>query len=269
MNKKFYIFTIIMAVVLFVSKNLNAEVLSVDDIIDTTLERTEFIGTESIRRLIIRDNRGNKKERKIAQITKLYQDKEGTQKSLMRFLTPADVKGSGFLNYDYKSDKDNDQWLYLPSLRKVRKIVSSEKSNSFMGSEFTYADISRLKKIDFNFKLISEKKINGELCWEIEERPVSEDKEDEYGFYRKVVYISKTDFVIRKAEIYDLDDELYKEMIIKNIFELDKENSKFVPTHIVITNLENNRVSELITDKIVLNKNVKDDYFTFRYLQRN
>ncbi|MCS5420910.1 MULTISPECIES: outer membrane lipoprotein-sorting protein [Psychrilyobacter] len=238
-----------------------------DEIVDTYKEKLKLDGSEAVMRLVIYDNRGNMRVRKIAAVTKLY-DKGETNKILMRFLEPREIKGTSFLTYNYDSSKDNDQWLYLPSLRKIRRIVSSEKGNSFMGSEFTYADIGGIKITDFNFKLSGEKMVNREACWEIEQVPINEEKEEEYDFLKKIIYISKKDFIIRRALYYNFDGEPRKEFSVLSIKEVDLEKKRYRLTHMVMKNLENERVSEMITDQIVLNRDVKDEYFSFRYLKR-
>lgn len=258
---------IILILMIILSAILMGAEYSTDQIVEFAEESIKVEGFEAVSRLIIRDGKGNEKERKIAQIGKLY-DEGTTTKTLMRFLYPADVKGTGFLSYVYEEDKDNDQWLYLPSLRKVRKIASSEKGNSFMGSEFSYGDISGLKKVDFDFELLGAEKIEGEDCWKLEAVPKTEDKADEYGFMKKVIFISKNDYVIRKALLYDFDEEVFKEMQVLKVEEVDKEQHKYKPMHMIMKNLENDRESEMIMDQIVLNRNVDDEYFSFRYLQR-
>ena len=93
------------------------------------------VGERSISEMemILIDKKGNKRVRKL----KTYGLEQGKDsKSLMFFISPADVKNTGFLTYDYdESGKDDDQWLYLPALRKTKRIASGDKSGSFMGSD--------------------------------------------------------------------------------------------------------------------------------------
>ncbi|MBN1472852.1 MAG: outer membrane lipoprotein-sorting protein, partial [Syntrophaceae bacterium] len=109
-------------------------------IVDRSQEVLRVKGVQAVSILRIIDEKGRERVRKIKQVSKLFDNGE-TEKKLIRFMEPADVKGTGLLAFDYNS-KDDDLWVYMPSLRKVRRIVSSEKSKSFFGSEFTYADMS-------------------------------------------------------------------------------------------------------------------------------
>ena len=89
--------------------------------------------------LIDKDNR-----ERVRKIRSFQKDKGDDQWRLMFFLEPADVKDTVLLSYDfYDPDKDDDQWLYLPALRKTKRIASSDKSSAFMGSDFSYADMTR------------------------------------------------------------------------------------------------------------------------------
>ena len=242
-------------------KNLTAK-----QIANKSFEVTKLAGAEATATMTIVDSKGRKRVRKTAQVTKLYQNGD-TEKKLVRFLSPADVKGTGLLTFDYKV-KDDDMWLYMPALRKTRRIISSEKAKSFMGSEFSYSDMTPPTLNDFTYKKLGEEEINGTLCWKIEMIPVDDDIVDENGFSKKISFIGKKDFVIRKAIYYDPDEEFHKELTVTEVKELDPKNHKFRPLHMVMVNKQNGRKSILQIDKIQFNPNVKDEYFTTRYLER-
>jgi outer membrane lipoprotein-sorting protein len=236
-------------------------------IVNKSFTVNKMTGSEAISKLIIRDAKGRERIRKTSMATKMY-DNGKTEKKIIRFLEPADVKGTSMLTFDYQS-KDDDMWIYLPALRKTRKIVSSEKGKSFMGSEFTNADMVMPNVEDFNFKMISANaKIGEVVCWKIEMMAKDDDIMDEYGYSKRVVWIGKKDYVVRKAEVYDIDDELLKNMTVKKIKMVDTKNKKYAPTHMVIKNVQNDRSSEMIIEKIIYNPNVKDEYFSIAYLER-
>lgn len=242
------------------------EELSAKQIAERSFDAVKLAGAEAIATMTIIDARGRVRVRKTAQVSKLYKNGD-TEKKLIRFLAPADVKGTGFLTYDYK-DKDDDMWLFMPALRKTRRIVSSEKAKSFMGSEFSYADISPPNLDDFVFKTLGEKEVEGLLCWEIEMVPIDEDVADAIGFSKRISFIAKKDYVIRKSVYYDLDGELLKELTVGEVKELDPENKKFRPMLMLMVNKQNGRRSILKIEEIQFNPDVKDEYFTTRYLER-
>ncbi len=255
---------ILLALVTFSSISVYAqEAKQIVDKFNTTMKVS---GVEGIATLTIVDSKGRERVRKISQARKLF-DNADTEKSIIKFLEPADVKGTGLLTYSYEK-KDDDIWLYLPALRKTRRIVSSEKASSFMGSEFSYADIITPDIDDFGYKLVETENIDGIECWKIEITPNTEDIADENGFSKKIVFIAKKDYVIRKAVYYDLDSELHKTMTVKSIKKLDEKNQRYVLTHMEMINEQNGRSSSFVFSKVMFSPNVKDEYFTTTYLER-
>lgn len=236
------------------------------EIMDKSFKAVKLAGSEGTSTLTIIDSKGRERVRKIASVSKLY-DRGETERRLIRFLSPADVKGTGLLTFDYEKE-DDDIWLFMPALRKTRRIVSSEKAKNFMGSEFSYADMTPPALEDFTYKILGEDEVESTLCWQIEMLPVDDDIADENGFSKKISYIAKEDFVIRKAFYYDLDGELHKELSVKGVQEVDTKNHKYRPIHMIMVNEQNGRKSALVIDKIQFNPDVKDEYFTTRYLER-
>ncbi len=247
-------------------QSISAEELTPRRIIDKSDENTKLSGSEAVLTMTIIDAKGRKRVRKIAQVTKLY-DKGETEKKLVRFLSPADVKGTGLLTFDYEK-KDDDMWLFLPALRKTRRIVSSEKSKSFMGSEFSYADMAPPIWDDFTFKKLGVKTVNGELCYKIEIVPNNDDIADENGFSKRISFISKKDFVARRSIYYDIDGELHKELTINKVKKVDEKNNKYRPVDLIMVNKQNGRKSTLLIEKIVVSETVKDEFFTIGYLEK-
>lgn len=236
------------------------------EIFDRSIDATRLAGVEATSTMTIIDSKGRERVRKIAQVTKLY-DNGDTEKKLVRFLAPADVKGTGLLTYDYLK-KDDDMWLYMPALRKTRRIISSEKAKNFMGSEFSYADMTPPNADDFDFKVLGEENVNGTDCWQLEIIPKNDDIADENGFSKRISFIGKDDYVIRKAIYYDLDGSLYKELNVNKIVLLDPKNKKYRLMDLIMVNKQNDRKSILKVDEIKFNPDVKDEYFTTRYLER-
>ncbi len=235
-------------------------------IIDQAFETGRLDGSEGIMTLTIMNKKGQKRVRKIASATKLV-DGGATEKKLSRFLAPADVKGTGFLTFDYET-KDDDMWLYMPALRKTRRIVSSEKSKSFMGSEFAYADMNLPNLDDFTYELLPEESIDGVACYVIMSTPKDDDIADENGYSKRKAWLGKADHVIRKAVYWDLDDERLKTMTATKITVIDPAKKRARPFHMEMVNEQNGRKSILDIEKLQLSKDVKDDYFTTRYLER-
>ncbi len=262
MNK--YYLSLLCFLLLFTS--VPAEENPAKKIINKSQKVIKIKSYEMINTLTIFDKKGNSRIRKIATISKNF-EKEQIDKKMMRFLEPADVKGTGFLTFDY-NEKDDDMWIYLPALRKTRRIVSSQKAKNFMGSEFTYSDMTQMTIENFTYNLEGEVQIDNEKCWKIEIDPINEDIIDETGFSRKIVYISKNDYVLRKAEYFDYYNEKFKIMYVHKVKEVDPENHRFQVMSMTIENLLNGRKSEMLVEKIQIRESIPDDFFTIRYLER-
>ncbi|MFA6618497.1 MAG: outer membrane lipoprotein-sorting protein [Candidatus Neomarinimicrobiota bacterium] len=231
----------------------------------TARQRTKIDGMEAISTLVIRDAKGRTRTRKTAMVSRSYPNE--VEKRLIRFVEPADVKGMSMLIVDNEFE-DDDMWIYIPASRQTRRIVSSEKSKSFMGSEFSNADMAAPNLNDFSYTLLGEEKINSEACWKIEIRPISEEKEDEYGYIRKITWINKKDNMMIKSEYYDFDNELEKVLYIKQYDLMDKKRLSFVVIEMTIENLQSGRSSDMTMDKVLHNPDVPERYFTPSYMEQ-
>lgn len=235
------------------------------NIMQASRNKTKIEGLESISTLIIRDTKDNERTRKTAMISKSYPDE--IEKRLIRFIEPADVKGMSMLIVDNEYE-DDDIWIYMPANHQSRRIVSSEKSKSFMGSEFSNADMSAPNLNDFEYQLLGEEMIDHTLCWKIGIHPKTQSKEDEYGFLKKISWFNKTDNIIMRSDYYDFDNELHKTLTVLAYREIDPTNRKYIITHMKMNNLQNGRNSEMIMDQVVYNPDVPDKYFTLAYMKK-
>jgi hypothetical protein len=223
-------------------------------------------GSESIAQLVINDGKGNQRLRKFTSASKTDAAQRVT-KTIMRFLEPADVKGTSILTHDYEA-KNDDMWLYMPALRKIRRIVSSEKGKNFMASEFTNADITKPGIDEYTYRITGAENLDGIDCWKLEMTPASKEVAEAYGYSKKIGWVGKADYITRKTEFYDPDGALLKVMITAKVQQLDAKSKKYQPTDIRMENRQNGRSSSFIIEKIVYNPGVKDEYFAPEYLEK-
>lgn len=235
------------------------------DIMQKSMDNTRIKGLESKSRLDIHDGKGNVRTRVTTMASRIFDD--GTEKRVIVFLSPAEVKGTGMLIFDHETGND-DMWIYLPALRKTRKIVSTEKSKSFMGSEFSNSDLAVGSIDNFNYSHEGVEEIEGEACWKIKITPKTMEIAEENGFASKYMWISKKDFVPRKAFFHDLDEEPWKELSYSGIKMIDKENKKFFITHMEVRNLQNGRYSIMDMEEVQFNPSVPEDFFSTTFLER-
>lgn len=136
-------------------------------------------------------------------------------KKIMFFTYPGDVKGTGFLTWDYdNSAKTDDKWLYLPAMKKTRRISGkSSKTDYFMGSDFTYNDMSTRSVDEEQHKLLREETLGGHKCWVVQSIP--NDKDEIYA--RRVTWIRQDCLMAVKGEYYDKLNKLHRRLTISNI----------------------------------------------------
>jgi outer membrane lipoprotein-sorting protein len=158
--------------------------------------------------MTLRNKQGQESTREIRARTLEVAD-DG-DKSLMIFDTPKDVKGTAFLTFSHKVG-DDDQWLYLPALKRVKRISSRNKTGSFMGSEFSYEDMSSPEVEKYTYKWLRDEEYEGQDCFVVEFYPV--DKKS--GYKRQVAWIDKSEYRVWKVEFYDRKDSHLKTMTTK------------------------------------------------------
>jgi outer membrane lipoprotein-sorting protein len=167
------------------------------------LRDTGFHDSKASMRMILRNKAGDESTRQI-RVETLEQNGDG-DKSLTVFDEPADVKGTRFLSFTHKTGPD-DQWLYLPALKRVKRISSRNKSGPFMGSEFAYEDISSQEVEKYTYRYLRDEDYEGQACFVIERDPV-----DKYsGYTRQLVWIDKQEYRPQKVVFYDRKNDPLK-----------------------------------------------------------
>jgi outer membrane lipoprotein-sorting protein len=189
------------------------------------------------------------------------EDEQGNRKSLLRFLEPADVRDTGFLVWSYAEEgKSDDQWLYLPALKRVRRIAARERSRSFMGTDFTYDDLGDRKPSEDRHTLLGEEKVDGRPCYKIEAVP----RDPGYVYSRRVAWIDKENFLILKGEFYDKQGKLLKRFHATEIEVIDGIPT---PKRLEMVNVQTGHSTVLELSNIRYNTGLSDDLFTQRELQ--
>ena len=165
------------------------------------------------------DKSGNRRLRLIRSFNK---DKGKDRQRIMFFLSPADVKDTAFLTYDYDDPgHDDDQWLYLPALNKSKRIASSDKSGAFMGSDFNYSDMTRRNLDAYDFRLIREEQVRGRKAWLIEALPKNRQEMEETGYKKSLVFVDQESFVVVRAVHWTLDGNRLKYQDVPGLEKID------------------------------------------------
>jgi outer membrane lipoprotein-sorting protein len=201
------------------------------------------------------------KQRRTRDMSMMTLEGSSGNKSLMTFLSPADVKGTKFLNHEHLN-RDDDQWLYLPALKRVKRIASSSKSGSFMGSEFSYEDLSSFNPKKYIFKGDAKvATLHGKKVYVGARFPKSKNS----GYTKEISYVDAKTFLIKKVDYYDRKHELLKTATFDTY---KKISGKWRVTQMTMVNHQNHKKTVLTwkDEKIKVHLKAKD--FNKRVLKR-
>lgn len=232
------------------------------EITQKAIDLTRIDAMEMTSTLTIYDAKGRERVRQTATASKKFGN---TTKVITRFTSPPDVKGTGILIYDHE-DKDDDMWIYMPALRKTRRIVSSEKGKSYMGSEFSNADMSVPNLDDFTYSVEGSEQLEGKDCWLIIAVPVDDEVADNNGYSKRISWVEKETYFTYKSTFYDFDDMVYKEITMGQYEEMG--DSKYIIRRMEAENLDNGRRSVMTIDQLQKGSELTENSFAPSALEK-
>lgn len=249
------LFTLFLALTTF----LHAEPLTGRDIIQKVDSRKSGETSKNLTTMTLVSKRGKERVREILSYTRDYGDVE---KTVMIFLAPADVKGIGYLTYAYE-DKgtDDDTWLFLPALKKVRRISGSSRNDYFMGTDFTYDDMGDREIDEDTHTLIKEEIINENTCWVVESFPVDKT----YMYSKRVSWINQDNLITVKVDYYDRQGKLLKQLTVSDLSLIDGIWSAGI---MEMNNIQDKHKTRLEKKDVQFNLEVNDSYFRVSTLER-
>jgi len=217
--------------------------------------------------MILIDKKGNKRVRKL----KTFGLEKGKDSlSLMFFLSPADVRNTGFLTFDYdESGKDDDQWLFLPALRKTKRIAAGDKSGSFMGSDLNYSDMTSPDLNLYEYTLMKETEVKGQKVWQIKSVPKTKAEAEKSGYSKSVVFIRQDNYVMIRGVRWVHKKKRNKYLDVRK---LEKIDGIWVSTEMHVTTKSGKKT---LHKTIMKQKNihfnqdeVNENLFTIRRLEK-
>lgn len=212
------------------------------------------------------DKSNNQRVRTIKSYTK---DFDADTYTALFFIAPVDVKNTAFLTYDYADrQKDDDQWLYLPALRKSKRIASSDKSSSFMGSDFNYSDMTSINIDDYDFSLKKEIQVRGKPAWVIEAIPRSPAVIQETGYRKSLLIVRKDIHFIVRAVYWPEKGDVLKYFDATQLALID---NIWTATEMTMTSKRNKETvhkTVLKFTNVKYNQNIDKEMFTVRRIEK-
>jgi outer membrane lipoprotein-sorting protein len=210
------------------------------------------------------NSRGGERQRQLTYTTKT--DADGERKMIVQFLAPADIAGTGFLSIEH-SDRADNRWLYLPALRKTRRIAGSDKTDSFVGSEFTYEDLDSEKLELHRYTLTGSETVDDVDAWVIEAVATDPRRLAETGYSRRELWISKDHYVLIQAKYYDKSGG-YSKLFRAGDLRQVPGSEKWRAYRMTMDDVRNGDRTVLEAADYRVNQGVPDRLFTERYLRR-
>lgn len=209
--------------------------------------------------MILRNAQGENSTR-LMRLQSLEVEGDG-DKGLTIFDEPRDVKGTAFLNHSHTVGAD-DQWLYLPALKRVKRISSRNKSGPFMGSEFAYEDLSSFEIEKYRFNYLKDDTINGQNAFVVEQIPTDKNS----GYTKQTVWLDKTHYRPQKIEFYDRKGSLLKTL---SFSDYKQYLNQYWRAHtMAMTNHQTGKSTELTTSKMSFSTGLEDNDFHKNVLKR-
>ena len=239
--------------------NLFAQKITGLEVMQKVYNRPTGNDMEATLTMTLINSQGDKRVRKIKQYIRDFGDVE---KKIMFFISPADVKNTSFMNWSYDEEgKDDDQWIYLPALKKIKRISSDSKGDYFMGSDFTYDDLGDRKPSEDTHKILRTEKVDGLDCYVVESVP----KDEDYMYSKTITWVVKDRWYGLKKEFYDEDGELLK---ILTLNKADKIKGYWIIDDVEMNNVQKNHKTRMQLSDIKIDTGIPASKFTQRMMKR-
>ena len=248
---------IVLAVLLASAGFLNAQTTAAS-IVDASRNRIKMDTMSTRSRMVITARNGSTSQRVIDQYSK---DGTNGTRMVIVFQQPANVAGTRFLTMDNAAG-GTDQWIFLPSLGRVRRIASSESGGSFMGTDFSYDDISSVNRdvsLDTH-TILREERLNNNLCYVIQSIP----KDSSYQYSKIVSWIDKSNSLVYKAEMYNRRNELVKVMEMSDFKDVQ---GHLTPMQTKISTVTAGTSTTIYMEIIKYDDPIPEGVFTTAYLE--
>ncbi len=245
--------------IIWTKMSFSNDTLTPEEIVRTCYAHFYYAGNDMKARILMKliDKGGQERIRDLTMLRKNYAE-GGGQKYFIYFHQPSDVKDTTFMVYKY-TDRDDDRWLFIPAINLVKRIAANDKYSSFVGSDFSYEDVSGRKLKEDSYRLLKEEELNGKGCYVIESLPKGSAE-----YTKRISWIDKVSYLPLKEEFYDKQNDLYKQFEALEIKDING-----IPTAIkrVMKNVKTGHRTEVAFQEVEYNLGIEDDLFSERYLR--
>jgi predicted RND superfamily exporter protein/outer membrane lipoprotein-sorting protein len=186
---------------------------------------------------------------------------------MTRFSSPADVKNTVSLLIE-NAEGDDDIWIYLPALKKVRRLVAANKRDAFIGTDFSYGDMIGHKVADWRHRIAGEEVVDGRPAWIVESLPADASVQANSGYSKRVSWIDKERFVTLKSDLFDESGRMLKQFAASDFRLVDETQARWQAMRLESRNTQTGHRTTIEYEEFAANVGVPDDVFTTRYMER-
>jgi hypothetical protein len=258
-----YLRHLMIAVTLLLPPMTGHAEMSGSEIVETQKNRHETRDEDERILMQLINSRGKVKERWLASST--VKTAEGLNKTMLKFLEPGDIRGVGLLTWEHE-DGGDDQWLYLPATRKVKRIVSGGKKNKFMGTDLSFEDLRPENLNIHDYNLLRSEELNGHPHFVVEALPSTKQEKKESGYGKRIFWIRSDIFFTTKTEYYDKRERLVKLGLSEDL--VNVQGDIWRSNRTVMTELKSKHKTVMVTKERNLNQGMSEGFFTNRNLKK-
>lgn len=246
--------------------DLRAQGLSADDLMEKSYQATRV--DSSISEVIFRlvNASGHERVRTTFGATKLQVNKVDNRR-VIRFLSPGDVRNTTALLVEH-ADQDDEIWIYLPALKKTRRLAGNNKKSSFVGTDLSYGDLVGYKTHDWTHKLLREESEQGVACYVIESVPKTPTVASDSGYSKRISWVARDSFVALRVDFYDPVGNLLKISENSDLKLVDPKEKKWQAMSTKVKNHQTDHTTLVHFDKFEANTDVAEEFFSVRYMEK-
>lgn len=228
---------------------------------------TSFSTSTADAEFVLESKDGNRRIRRASMASKQQPGGAGTMR-FVRFEAPADIRGTSTLLIE-QSAQDDDMWVYLPAMKRVRRLIASNKKDSFIGTDFSYGDVMGHKVADWKHTLLGERQRDGVWHHVVESVPVDQAVLANSGYAKRTTWLRKDNSATSFVETEDAGGQPYKQFVFSDILLVDTANSKWQPMKAVATNLQSGHTTTIVFSRFKVGQDLPDSLFSAHAMASN
>ena len=230
------------------------------DLMERSAAVGRFSSSTAQAQFVLENQGGTKRERRAMLATKLQDDGRDAMR-LVRFDAPADIKGTSTLLIEHAA-KEDDMWVYLPAMKKVRRLAASNKRDSFAGTDFSYGDVIGHKVSEWRHTLLGEKLRDGVAHWVIESTPLSEAVKNDTGYSKRTTWLRKDTLATTLVESQDTGGQPFKRFVFSDLQPMNPAGTQWQPMKAVGSNLQSGHSTTITFSEFKVGAKLADDLFS-------